>query len=97
MSPELRTRPSQHQQAEPLPRSRHCCELSPTPYPLFTKILSVNNAQVGNEFSSVEALWSQFENVMAKDPEEGNPKVEEEQGEGQDDGDQTAHEATEVS
>lgn len=28
-------------------------------------------AQVGNEFSSVEALWSQFENVMAKDAEEG--------------------------
>ena len=27
---------------------------------------------VGNEFSSVEALWSQFENVMAKD-EEGRP------------------------
>jgi DASH complex subunit DAD1 len=26
-------------------------------------------AQVGNEFSSVEALWSQFENVMAKDAE----------------------------
>ncbi|KAI0384858.1 DASH complex subunit Dad1-domain-containing protein [Hypomontagnella monticulosa] len=26
---------------------------------------------VGNEFSSVEALWSQFENVMAKEPEEG--------------------------
>lgn len=25
--------------------------------------------QVGNEFSSVEALWSTFENVMAKDPE----------------------------
>lgn len=25
--------------------------------------------QVGNEFSSVEALWSQFENVMAKDEE----------------------------
>ena len=24
--------------------------------------------QVGNEFSSVEALWSQFEGVMAKDP-----------------------------
>lgn len=24
---------------------------------------------VGNEFSSVEALWSQFENVMAKDNE----------------------------
>ena len=26
---------------------------------------------VGNEFSPVEALWSQFENVMAKDPDEG--------------------------
>ncbi|PQE21505.1 dash complex subunit dad1 protein [Rutstroemia sp. NJR-2017a BBW] len=25
--------------------------------------------QVGNEFSSVEALWSQFENVMGKEPE----------------------------
>lgn len=25
--------------------------------------------QVGNEFSAVEALWSQFENVMAKDPD----------------------------
>lgn len=28
-------------------------------------------AQVGHEFSSVEALWSQFENVMAKEPEDG--------------------------
>jgi len=27
---------------------------------------------VGNEFSSVEALWSQFENVMAKEPEESD-------------------------
>ncbi|MBE7180113.1 MAG: hypothetical protein INR71_02710 [Terriglobus roseus] len=26
---------------------------------------------VGNEFSSVEALWSQFENVMARDADEG--------------------------
>ncbi|MCJ1472515.1 hypothetical protein MMC13_001163 [Lambiella insularis] len=25
---------------------------------------------IGNEFGSVEALWSQFENVMAKDQEE---------------------------
>ena len=24
---------------------------------------------MGNEFSSVEALWSQFENVMARDPD----------------------------
>lgn len=26
---------------------------------------------VGKEFSPVEALWSQFENVMAKDADEG--------------------------
>ncbi|KAL8903098.1 MAG: hypothetical protein Q9207_004147 [Kuettlingeria erythrocarpa] len=26
---------------------------------------------VGNEFGAVEALWSQFENVMAKEPEQG--------------------------
>ena len=34
---------------------------------------------VGNEFSSVEALWSQFENVMAKDgdPEAGQGEGEE--------------------
>ncbi|KAI3323843.1 DASH complex subunit Dad1-domain-containing protein [Xylariaceae sp. AK1471] len=32
---------------------------------------------VGNEFSSVEALWSQFENVMAKD-EETKPAAGEE-------------------
>ncbi|KAH6648810.1 DASH complex subunit Dad1-domain-containing protein [Truncatella angustata] len=31
---------------------------------------------VGNEFSSVEALWSQFENVMAKDSEEEGNKTE---------------------
>ncbi|KAI8243995.1 DASH complex subunit DAD1 [Colletotrichum sp. SAR 10_99] len=37
---------------------------------------------VGNEFSSVEALWSQFENVMAKEPEQ-QPKG----GEGSNDGD----------
>lgn len=34
--------------------------------------------QVGNEFSSVEALWSQFENVMAKDThEESEAKADE--------------------
>ena len=26
--------------------------------------------KVGNEFSSVEALWSQFENAMGKNPPE---------------------------
>ncbi|KAI1754819.1 DASH complex subunit Dad1-domain-containing protein [Xylaria castorea] len=34
---------------------------------------------VGNEFSSVEALWSQFENVMAKDEENKNASGNEEQ------------------
>jgi DASH complex subunit DAD1 len=46
---------------------------------------------VGNEFSSVEALWSQFENVMAKDLEEDNAKSEE-QTEGQDAADQSKQE-----
>ncbi|KAK5996999.1 DASH complex subunit DAD1 [Cladobotryum mycophilum] len=39
---------------------------------------------VGNEFSSVEALWSQFENVMAKD-EEANNKSAQQEGEKHDD------------
>lgn len=40
---------------------------------------------VGNEFSSVEALWSQFENVMAKEPEEeGNKTDAGAEGEGDD-------------
>lgn len=30
--------------------------------------------QVGNEFSQVEGLWSQFENVMAKEPEDQSAK-----------------------
>ncbi|KAH8177949.1 DASH complex subunit dad1 domain-containing protein [Sarocladium implicatum] len=48
---------------------------------------------VGNEFSSVEALWSQFENVMAKEEEgeggksaatgaEGTDHAEQEQDDG---------------
>ncbi|MCJ1451604.1 hypothetical protein MMC28_001944 [Mycoblastus sanguinarius] len=43
---------------------------------------------VGNEFGAVEALWSQFEGVMAQEPEEGEDKEgtekegsEEEEGE----------------
>ncbi|KAL2265269.1 hypothetical protein VTJ83DRAFT_6369 [Remersonia thermophila] len=40
---------------------------------------------VGNEFSSVEALWSQFENVMAKEPEEVKSE-QQPQGEGQEAG-----------
>ena len=41
---------------------------------------------VGNEFSSVEALWSQFENVMGKDAEgepEGKDKASEDNGDRQ--------------
>ena len=41
---------------------------------------------MGNEFSSVEALWSQFENVMAKDPEPEEAGAESgkpEEGEGE--------------
>lgn len=34
---------------------------------------------MGNEFSSVEALWSQFENVMAKD-EEGKGGDQQQEG-----------------
>ncbi|KAI0968061.1 DASH complex subunit Dad1-domain-containing protein [Xylaria arbuscula] len=44
---------------------------------------------VGNEFSSVEALWSQFENVMAKDEENKTTTTgagdEQGQGHGQED------------
>ncbi|KAL8928070.1 MAG: hypothetical protein Q9172_001057 [Xanthocarpia lactea] len=29
---------------------------------------------VGNEFGAVEALWSQFENVMAKEPGDGDDR-----------------------
>ncbi|GAB1725361.1 hypothetical protein NU195Hw_g4107t1 [Hortaea werneckii] len=32
---------------------------------------------VGNEFSQVEGLWSQFENVMAKQPEPAEKQQEE--------------------
>ncbi|KAK4152896.1 DASH complex subunit Dad1-domain-containing protein [Chaetomidium leptoderma] len=52
---------------------------------------------VGNEFSSVEALWSQFENVMAKDPEEGGSgKSEEQGGGGQDEADRTKDEGSDA-
>lgn len=46
--------------------------------------------QVGNEFSSVEALWSQFENVMAKDPD---AEVE---GQHAEEGDEHRDEETEI-
>lgn len=42
---------------------------------------------MGNEFGAVEALWSQFEGVMAKDGEadakEGKEEVGEEEEEGE--------------
>ncbi|KAG0646056.1 Outer kinetochore DAD1 [Hyphodiscus hymeniophilus] len=50
---------------------------------------------VGNEFSSVEALWSQFENVMAKDPdvETGEKSNEEEGEEGREDDTEVSEES----
>jgi len=42
---------------------------------------------VGNEFSSVEALWSSFENVMAKDPDAEAEKTAGEEGREANDGD----------
>ncbi len=42
---------------------------------------------MGNEFGAVEALWSQFEGVMAKDGEadakDGKEEAGEEEGEGE--------------
>ena len=35
---------------------------------------SLIEGKVGNEFSQVEGLWSQFENVMAKEPEKEGGK-----------------------
>lgn len=36
---------------------------------------------VGNEFGAVEALWSQFEGVMAQEPEDGKEGSTEGSGE----------------
>ncbi|KAK1245376.1 hypothetical protein MKX08_005005 [Trichoderma sp. CBMAI-0020] len=48
---------------------------------------------VGNEFSSVEALWSQFENVMAKDEDDNGKAAAEHQGdETQAEEEETRHE-----
>ncbi|KAF2026420.1 hypothetical protein EK21DRAFT_74295 [Setomelanomma holmii] len=48
--------------------------------------------QVGNEFAPVESLWSHFENVMAKDPNETQEGAQE--GTTEHEGDET--EVTEV-
>ncbi|MCJ1256932.1 hypothetical protein MMC24_004757 [Lignoscripta atroalba] len=45
---------------------------------------------VGNEFGSVEALWSQFENVMAKDLE---AESEAKEGEQEEEADEVGEEA----
>jgi hypothetical protein len=72
---ELGECPSEYQQAEQEPGGSHCGE-SPT-YGIVG--WDLRQAQVGNEFSQVEGLWSQFENVMAKQPErdENNETKEE--------------------
>ena len=47
---------------------------------------------MGNEFGAVEALWSQFEGVMAQEPGEGDAKEgmekEAEEGEGEEEGEE---------
>lgn len=58
----------------------------------------VTRLQVGNEFSSVEALWSQFENVMAKDEPQEEAEGQAEEGHGerdQDEADQVKREGSE--
>lgn len=45
------------------------------------ELMWLAHLQVGNEFSSVEALWSQFENVMAKDPDAEGQAPDDEDGE----------------
>ncbi|KAH8131387.1 hypothetical protein ACSS6W_001845 [Trichoderma asperelloides] len=47
---------------------------------------------VGNEFSSVEALWSQFENVMAKDEDSSNKAADHQGDETQAEEEETRHE-----
>ncbi|KAG6360738.1 hypothetical protein INS49_011804 [Diaporthe citri] len=58
---------------------------SPEPKQSFEQVLANINKlnrnleaviTVGNEFSSVEALWSTFENVMAKEEGEGDEAAE---------------------
>ncbi|KAM0465073.1 hypothetical protein ACHAPV_002068 [Trichoderma viride] len=57
------------------------------------EVLVGDIAEVGNEFSSVEALWSQFENVMAKDEDGNNKAAAEHQGdETQAEEEETRHE-----
>ncbi|KAK4067933.1 hypothetical protein Trihar35433_6493 [Trichoderma harzianum] len=49
-------------------------------------------AEVGNEFSSVEALWSQFENVMGKDEEANKQTEQQDAAKHNDDNDETMQE-----
>ncbi|GFP54176.1 hypothetical protein TASIC1_0003055400 [Trichoderma asperellum] len=56
------------------------------------EVLIGDIAQVGNEFSSVEALWSQFENVMAKDEDSSNKAADHQGDETQAEEEETRHE-----
>jgi DASH complex subunit DAD1 len=47
--------------------------------------------QVGAEFAPVESLWSHFENVMAKDPNENQEGAQEGQAEHEDATEVTEH------
>ena len=55
----------------------------------FADIIVPVDQQIGNEFASVEALWSQFEGVMGdrgKQQQQQEAGWREEEGEGADDG-----------
>lgn len=52
------------------------------------KLTHLPHKQVGNEFSSVEALWSQFENFMGREDENESGEKQEE---GQQEGDENEH------
>jgi DASH complex subunit DAD1 len=81
-------------EAEP-PRCFHANPVLPEPAQSFEQVLANINKlnrnleaviTVGNEFSSVEALWSTFENVMAKEEGEADEAAEGKVGEETDGG-----------
>ena len=86
---------AEHQQAEPRIRRRDCGEFFSVCQIFYFRLILDSDTgfapgQVGNEFSAVEALWSQFENVMARDEEAD--KAAEHEGDENDDEDGGADE-----
>lgn len=59
-------------------------------FELIDSLIRLGDNQVGNEFSSVEALWSQFENFMgpAARPEQNENDDENQDHDGENGGDE---------